>query len=173
MQCQIEEASFDSAELGEARFDAITAVHVLEHSSSPRRFLEKCRRLLKSRGVMMVEVPDFGCRHARQLRENWIPLYPDTHLYHFTATTLRGLANAAGFDVVRVRRYGGLGILAGTSEVGSSSDKISVASSLKKRMFAARRFVYRYSSLKRPARYLYWHMLRMNEYLRLFAIRRD
>lgn len=168
--CEVLEETLESAALPAETFDAITALHVLEHSPDPRRFLDCCYRLLRSDGVLLVEVPDFGSRAARKQREFWRPLYPDTHLYHFTRETLSRLLKQAGFSVGRFRRYGGLGALAIPENPDASEQTVA---RLKRRIFQARTVLYRIPALKRSVRYLYWHLLRMNEYMSICGIKRE
>lgn len=123
----------------------------------------------------MIEVPDFACRHSQRLREYWRPLYPDTHLFHFTEQTLRKLVEQCGFRVAKIRRYGGLGVLSRNERKGNPArlnDAKQDRGSIRKMLFDARRFVYAIPGGKRLARHLYWHVLRMNEYVRLLAVKR-
>ena len=181
--CEIHQSLLETAPLAPEAFDVITASHVLEHSPSPRRFLARCHELLKPHGVLLVEVPDFGSRSAQKQRESWLPLYPDTHLYHFTIATLSRLLGETGFRVARFRRYGGLGALAasppqgdadgGTNGGAGHAEEPSATDRLKRRIFEARRVLYRLPVLKAAARHAYWHVLRMNEYLSVYAVKED
>ncbi len=159
--CQVYEGLLEEAPLGPESFDAVTAVHVLEHVPAPRRFLECCRRLLRPGGALLLEVPDFGCRAARRRRAAWRPLYPDTHLCHFTGATLSRFLGESGFRVALLRRYGGLGPLAPSQR----------ADEIKRRVFEARRLAYRLPGFKHFARYVYWQLLGMNDYLSAGAVR--
>ncbi|MBI3695656.1 MAG: class I SAM-dependent methyltransferase, partial [Acidobacteria bacterium] len=170
--CAIHQGALETVALPEESFDAVTALHVLEHTSDPLSFLERCRRLLKKDGVLLVEVPDFGSRAARRQREAWRPLYPDTHLYHFTRQTLSRMLRQAGFTTVRFRSYGGLGALAPAP--GDAAGPIAAppaSDRLKQRIFQARLALYRVPHLKHAVRYLYWHVLRMNDCMAICALR--
>lgn len=92
-------------------FDCVTAMHVLEHIPKPRSFLAEIARITKPNGVVVVEVPNFGCKASRHLGARWLPLYPDTHLFHYTPVTLRAALRQAGLKPLRVRKLGGLGLL--------------------------------------------------------------
>src|SRR5262249_55964855 len=91
--------------------DCITASHVLEHTYSPKEFLAHCYRILDEYGHLMLEVPNYASRAARQLKEHWQPLYPDTHLYQFTPTTLARYLKDTGFEILSMQRVGGGGFL--------------------------------------------------------------
>ena len=175
LNSEVHEATLETAALPEASFDVITASHVLEHSPDPCSFLKWCHSLLKQGGVLLIEVPDFGSRMARRQRELWRPLYPDTHLFHFTRSTLSRLLERGGFHVARLRRYGGLGALAPTPQRdgGESSQRrpSALASRFKQQAFEARHLIYRISPLKRFVRFAYWHVLGMNDYLSVWSLK--
>jgi SAM-dependent methyltransferase len=177
--CEIFEGTLESTPLPPAAFDLITVCHVLEHSATPRDFLRTCFRSLREGGVLLIEVPDFGCRSSRKQGADWLPLYPDTHLFHFTIPTLQYLLKVTGFCPVRIRRYGGLGILS-TKPSDDSRQRLSAAGKTaetsalniaKGRIFNARRYLYRLPAIKRIVRYIYWHLLRMNEYISIYAVK--
>ena len=123
--------------------------------------------------MLLLEVPDFGSRTARQQGASWVPLYPDTHLYHFTRGTLSGLLQSTGFRVRTFRRCGGLGVLAGAhssdNEAPGHSPGGRPLDRLKAGIFASRHVLYRLPLFQRAARYAYWHLLRMNNYLSILA----
>lgn len=169
--CEIHESPLETVSLPPETFDAITALHVLEHSPDPRSFLGSCYRLLKKGGVLLLEVPDFGSREARRQGAFWVPLYPDTHLYHFTLRTLSGLLESTGFRVRTFRRCGGLGVLAGAhcQDPAGRPTAGRPMGRLKAGIFASRHLLYRVPLFKRTVRYAYWHLLRMNNYLSVLA----
>jgi 2-polyprenyl-3-methyl-5-hydroxy-6-metoxy-1,4-benzoquinol methylase len=177
VDCDIFEGTLDSTPLPRTAFDVITACHVLEHSASPRDFLRTCFQSLRDDGVLLLEVPDFGCRSSRKQGADWLPLYPDTHLFHFTIPTLQHLLKATGFRPIRIRRYGGMGIL--STQPSDSSGKSSsptengieqsVLNIARSRLFNTRRYLYRLPAMKRIVRYVYWHLMRMNEYISIYS----
>ncbi len=83
-------------------FDAIFFWHVLEHLKSPRVALHQARALLRTDGVVVVEVPNWHSLQARLFGERWLHLAHDVHYWHFSASHLRLLLEQAGFARVRV-----------------------------------------------------------------------
>jgi len=84
-------------------FDAITFWATLEHLAEPRRFLARAGALLAPGGHCFVLVPNLKSLAARWLSAKYRYVYPQ-HLNYFSATTLNGLSERAGFQVV-ARRF--------------------------------------------------------------------
>lgn len=93
-----------------ASFDVVTCWHVLEHARDPRRVLEEARRILRTGGWLVVATPNLDDRIFRAVyplvRRRRLRLFDpadrEIHLFHFSAPTLRALAESAGFDVEAV-----------------------------------------------------------------------
>jgi len=81
----------------DGRFDLIVAFHVLEHSKSPRRFLEKIYSELNDRGKLYLEVPTIEKPYGGDLEK----FFWTSHLYYFSRNTLTGLLENVGFRVVK------------------------------------------------------------------------
>ena len=82
-------------EIEDESANVVAHYFVLEHVPWAVSFLQQCARILKEGGVMVVEVPDIAYypRNPSALQ-----LYEHTN--HFSAATLRNLAQHAGFDFV-------------------------------------------------------------------------
>ncbi|MDP3920780.1 MAG: class I SAM-dependent methyltransferase [Candidatus Omnitrophota bacterium] len=78
-------------------FDVIILNHVLEHLHDPVGQLGTLRELLKPNGHLLVELPDITSPYWRDPYE----MFHIAHLYHFSPTTLRGVLNRGGFNVIR------------------------------------------------------------------------
>jgi len=87
----IEEANFP-----DEFFDMITCFHVLEHLADPLNSIKRALRLVKTGGMVMVEVPNLDSIGFRIFRRSWQPLEVPTHLNHFTPATLHKLFESAG-----------------------------------------------------------------------------
>jgi SAM-dependent methyltransferase len=83
---------------GEAPFDVIVAIHVLEHVGNPVEFLASLRPLLKPGGTVWIDVPDAAAYSS--LDDLHL-----AHLYHFTRDTLALAARKAGYFVGRLERH--------------------------------------------------------------------
>ena len=89
--------------------DLIVAFHVLEHVRDPVGFLQRAASFLGENGTIVVEVPNVSdvlltvYRIPEFHRFYWHP----AHLYYFSKTTLRMVAEKAGLTglVIGVQRY--------------------------------------------------------------------
>jgi SAM-dependent methyltransferase len=89
-------------------FDVVTANQVLEHLPAPREELAEIRRVLRPGGLLYVEVPNYRRISILVGRDRFELNYPMAHVNYFTPATLRRLAEACGFDVLRTSTHGGL-----------------------------------------------------------------
>jgi SAM-dependent methyltransferase len=80
-----------------ATFDAVILWHVAEHLHAPGETVRGIARLLRSGGVLLIAVPNFGSPEASIGRAGWFHLDVPRHLVHFTPSTLAAILDAAGF----------------------------------------------------------------------------
>jgi len=76
-------------------FDLITIWHVLEHTENPHDVLTKLHSLLKSQGILVVEVPtiEATCQSPKST-------FHEAHIFNFNLATLNKLAEKVGFTQV-------------------------------------------------------------------------
>lgn len=87
----------DAGQVPSSAFDLLVHYFILEHIPDVRAFLRQCHRMLRTGGVMVLEVPD-------------LRLYPSMidalilheHCNHFTPENLRHLAALEGFKMIEV-----------------------------------------------------------------------
>ena len=90
------------------KFDAIVMFHVLEHIINPVLFLKKIKELLKTKGKLIIEVPnadDFQLNFNKKYRE-WY--WQRAHIHYFTPKILKKILQKAGYKnikLVGVQRY--------------------------------------------------------------------
>lgn len=87
-------ASFYSGsfDLIKEKYDLITLIHVLEHLSNPQDYLKKIKNLLSSKGVLLIQVPNF--------RENPFDLLIADHIVHYNLNTLELLVSRIGGKII-------------------------------------------------------------------------
>jgi 2-polyprenyl-3-methyl-5-hydroxy-6-metoxy-1,4-benzoquinol methylase len=82
-------------------FDAVHMGDVIEHVFDPVEMLRTAASALRPGGVLMVVTPDLDSVMARLLQ-----IKPDEHLIYFTHRSLGLAAQSAGFEDVKVQRWG-------------------------------------------------------------------
>lgn len=131
----------------ENSFDMITSWHVLEHLCNPLLTLRRIYKLLRERGVLVLEVPNLHWIVRKSYR---FPLSTTLHLFHFTPSTLTRLVQMAGFEVLECG-HGNTGFLY------PSRRKVCA----KKCLYAISRTVHRLSGIN------------VGDSIRLYARRKD
>lgn len=89
-------------ELSDARFDAVTMMHVLEHTLDPAAAVRSAVELLAPGGTFIVETPNQASRGALEAGIAWRWLDVPRHLNFFTPDSLRLICERAGLEVVDV-----------------------------------------------------------------------
>jgi len=100
----IRQGSVFEQDYEDGSFDVVTLWDVIEHTLNPREMLERCFRLLKPGGILVVNYPDIGSWIARALGRNWLFL-TSVHLYYFDRGTIGRMLEATGFRVETVRPH--------------------------------------------------------------------
>jgi SAM-dependent methyltransferase len=157
---------FVQAQLPGEYFDVICMFHVIEHMLDPLAAVRKIHALLRANGRLILECPDFGSRGAQKLGPSWLHVQPKEHLYYFDESSLRNLLERSGFRTQKVRRCGGLGMLAPVGRPGS-------ARVLKGATFELRHWLAPTPWMRNLARRLYWDLLRQSDNILVVASRRS
>lgn len=100
----IKHAGLDGMDVFEGKkFDIVTMFNVLEHLSDPVKALKQIKKILKPRGVLVVDVPnefnDFQLagRDTHNLKNWWIA--PPNHLNYFSKDSLVKLLESLSFSI--------------------------------------------------------------------------
>lgn len=92
--------SFEEYQAENGFFDVITMQDVIDHCPAPLPALEKCHRLLKPGGLLVVKVHDFACLYAKLAGSRFYAVIPPSHLFYFDRRTLGSAVTRTGFKVV-------------------------------------------------------------------------
>ena len=77
---------------GDSRtFDVVTLIHVLEHIAEPTPYLTRLQQKLTSRGLLLIQVPDYS--------QNPFDLLIADHCTHFTPTTAARLLDRTPYQL--------------------------------------------------------------------------
>jgi SAM-dependent methyltransferase len=84
-------------------FDAVLAVHVVEHGPDLDGTFARLGALLRPEGLLVLAVPNAGGEGYRAHGERWVWAQPPLiHVHHLTELGLRSVLARHGFEVVRV-----------------------------------------------------------------------
>ena len=90
-----------SSELNPDSIHVVVMSSFLEHECRPLSLLKQLHPVLKSKGVIILKVPNFACWNRIIRGRKWCGFrYPD-HVNYFTLRTLRRLAQEAAFTISR------------------------------------------------------------------------
>lgn len=101
VQGTIHHGFFEDTELPEESFDAITMLDVLEHTGSPRVFLNRAANLLRPGGVLVLQIPDVTGLMIRTCL--W--LYRFTFGFYWRPMWLLYRYHTYGFCLNTIERY--------------------------------------------------------------------
>lgn len=86
------------------KFDIITLWHVLEHLDDFDLYLKKMLEQLEKDGTLVIALPNCSAFDARFYKEFWAGYDVPRHLWHFTPSTLKLVAEKHGLTVKKMKR---------------------------------------------------------------------
>jgi len=100
---QAKTGTLESLQFSDQSFDLVTMKHVFEHTPEPKSALTEIRRVLRSRGCVLITVPDLNYWKGRLLRKIGRYFKPNDlgrqHYVYYTENSLRKLLEKANFVV--------------------------------------------------------------------------
>jgi SAM-dependent methyltransferase len=103
----VRKAGLEESRFPDAGFDLVLASHLIEHLNDPGAFVREAHRVLVPGGYFLVTTPNIAGFQARLFGNRWRSAIFD-HLYLFSVKTLSALLRQSGFDIERIRTWGGL-----------------------------------------------------------------
>jgi len=97
---------FCDQRLSPASFDLVTMWHFLEHDYDPIGTLQKAGEVLKSDGILIVEVPRLDSRTFELYRERWPGLQAPQHTVLYDKDMFLRTLERAGLKVIDYLPYG-------------------------------------------------------------------
>lgn len=101
LQFPVHQGTVFDAKFPEGFFDVTAMLGVLEHLHNPIETLREVRRILRTEGLLIVEVPN---ANFNLLRGKLSPslFYVGNHLFNFTPKALGNMLETAGFRCVKI-----------------------------------------------------------------------
>ncbi|MBX7242142.1 MAG: class I SAM-dependent methyltransferase [Bacteroidia bacterium] len=97
----VEDINFYDLEEKE-QFDVLTMWDVLEHIDEGHKFIEKCTKVVRRGGHLLIQVPQIDSFIAKKMKDSW-PMISLDHVNYFTPQTLTRLLEQYGFEVAAVK----------------------------------------------------------------------
>lgn len=82
------------------KFDLVILNHTLEHLKEPIEVLKKIKMILKPKGYLYIDLPNFGGLSAKLMKVRWPLLLPEEHFWHFSEKSLILLLKSLGFKII-------------------------------------------------------------------------
>ena len=99
-------ADFAELPLSRGQADAFCMWDTVEHLPDPAGYLARMADLLEPGGLVALTTGDIGSWLARRRGERWRQIHPPTHLWYFSAESMRRTLARFGFEVVCCRHVG-------------------------------------------------------------------
>lgn len=90
------------------KFDLIIFNHTLEHLKNPVEVLKKTKSLLKPKGFVYIDLPNFESLSAKIMKGRWELLLPEEHLWHFTEKSFKRLFKDLEFKTIYIEKTSGI-----------------------------------------------------------------
>lgn len=94
--------SFLKNEAKAGSYDVVTLWHVLEHLYTPLDDLRSSNALLNADGLLVIAVPNYTSKDAKQYGTHWAAYDVPRHLWHFSPETMEKLTTEAGFKIIEM-----------------------------------------------------------------------
>ena len=132
----VREGFFEDVDFGEEQYDAVVALHVIEHAHRPSEFFRKVYGLLKPGGLFFAEVPNVELISTDSITS----FFNFEHLYYFTPKTFANYLRRFGFDVAKTEENPGYPALRMVGRRNFESDYARLMSSFLEKSKRKRRF---------------------------------
>jgi 2-polyprenyl-3-methyl-5-hydroxy-6-metoxy-1,4-benzoquinol methylase len=84
------------------KFDIITLWDVLEHIDKADTFIEKCSRITKPDGILVIQVPQIDSYFAKKYKDEWKMMGLD-HVNYFGKKTITQLLERHGYQIEKIK----------------------------------------------------------------------
>lgn len=100
VQGTLHDAAFEAG-----RFDAVMMMEYLEHEPDPLGVLGEARRVTRTGGHVVLELPHIAGGPGRFFGPNWWNLDVPRHLVFFTPDTLKDALSRTGYELVHLKTF--------------------------------------------------------------------
>ncbi len=87
------------------KIDVITFFHSLEHMQNPIELIKNSSRLLKTNGLLIIEVPNLSSIQYMLAKSKWFHLDVPRHLYHFKLPVLKKILQNNNYRINNISTF--------------------------------------------------------------------
>jgi ubiquinone/menaquinone biosynthesis C-methylase UbiE len=102
LKLEVEHIDFFKLQEKPAVYDLITMWDVLEHIDNCDEMIQKCARIIKDKGYIVIQVPQIDSYFAKKYKEKWKMMGLD-HVNYFSKKTITDLLARSGFKVKEIK----------------------------------------------------------------------
>lgn len=84
------------------KFDLIVLSHVLEHITNPKALIYSLKKLLSTKGILIIEVPSVDNLLNGKYSFDLLKYFQNMHIHHFTINSLRYLAQELSLEIIYI-----------------------------------------------------------------------
>lgn len=88
------------------KFEVIILMHIIEHVQQPSLLIDKCKSMLKNKGILYIITPNIESLSAKSHKENFDHLIPPQHVGFYNRDTLNYLLNKSNFKAIYSKTWG-------------------------------------------------------------------
>lgn len=99
---------FEKAKFSSNFFDLVIMNHTLEHLDNPVLVLKKIYKILKPKGILLVDVPNAGGLGSIILKDKWPYKLPLEHKHQFTKESLSAIFKESRFKITHFESRSGI-----------------------------------------------------------------
>lgn len=98
--CNIFEGSIEDYENQEEFFDVITMQDSFDHMLNPLKVIQKCKKLLKHKGFLVIKAHNVNCLYAKLSGSNFYAFVPPEHLFYYDKDSISYILNNNDFKML-------------------------------------------------------------------------
>ncbi|MDH4222400.1 MAG: class I SAM-dependent methyltransferase, partial [candidate division Zixibacteria bacterium] len=110
---KVRQGDFEKLEFMDGSFDIVCMFDVFEHLREPKQALAKIYRILKSNGIVVIDIPTTKNALAFKLSTKILEIAkktrgissPPYHLYEYLPSTLQRFLRLTNFELCKVKKY--------------------------------------------------------------------
>lgn len=88
------------------KYDLVCMWDVIEHLSSPQKYLEKISKNMNKDGIIAFTTGDIGSLVAKVRGRNWRQIHPPSHVHYFSRKTIEKLLRQNEFKIISFGHFG-------------------------------------------------------------------